>query len=182
MTCWRNYSSPIGELLLAGEGETIHRIHFANSSAQDLIRQSLPEDADGFTQACRELDAFFAGQLQSFTFPMAPQGSPFQMAVWRLLLEIPYGETETYGVLAKRLNKPDASRAVGLANGSNPIPIAIPCHRVIGANGKLTGFGGGLPVKQWLLDWERAHSGLFSGLPSGTNLAIAGPSNARKST
>ena len=89
------------------------------------------------------------------TLPLAPQGTPFQLAVWKRLCEIPYGETISYGELARRVGNPNASRAVGLANGSNPIPIVIPCHRVIGSNGKLTGYGGGLPIKEKLLALER---------------------------
>ena len=89
------------------------------------------------------------------TCPLAPQGTPFQLSVWKRLCEIPYGETISYGELARRVGNPNASRAVGLANGSNPIPIVIPCHRVIGSNGKLTGYGGGLPIKEKLLALER---------------------------
>ena len=88
---------------------------------------------------------------RAFDLPLAPQGTPFQLAVWNRLCEIPYGETISYGELARRIGNPNASRAVGLANGSNPIPIVIPCHRVIGSNGKLTGYGGGLPIKEKLL-------------------------------
>ena len=103
----------------------------------------------------RQLRAYFAGELETFDLPLAPQGTPFQLGVWRRLCEIPYGQTISYGELARRLGNPNASRAVGLANGSNPIPIVIPCHRVIGSNGKLTGYGGGLPIKEKLLALER---------------------------
>jgi methylated-DNA-[protein]-cysteine S-methyltransferase len=106
-------------------------------------------------EAVRQLRAYFAGELQAFDLPLAPQGTPFQLAVWKHLCEIPYGETISYGELARRIGNPNASRAVGLANGSNPIPIVIPCHRVIGSNGKLTGYGGGLPIKEKLLGLER---------------------------
>jgi methylated-DNA-[protein]-cysteine S-methyltransferase len=106
-------------------------------------------------EAVRQLRAYFAGELQAFDLPLAPQGTPFQLAVWKHLCEIPYGETISYGELARRIGNPNASRAVGLANGSNPIPIVIPCHRVIGSNGKLTGYGGGLPIKDKLLGLER---------------------------
>ena len=103
----------------------------------------------------RQLRAYFAGDLESFDLPLVPAGTTFQLDVWNRLCEIPYGETISYGELARRLGNPNASRAVGLANGSNPIPIVIPCHRVIGSNGKLTGYGGGLPIKEKLLALER---------------------------
>ena len=102
-----------------------------------------------------QLRSYFAGEREEFDLPLAPEGTPFQQEVWRRLCEIPYGETISYGELARRIGNPQASRAVGLANGSNPIPIVIPCHRVIGSNGKLTGYGGGLPIKEKLLALER---------------------------
>jgi methylated-DNA-[protein]-cysteine S-methyltransferase len=102
-----------------------------------------------------QLEEYFEGKRRAFDLPLAPQGTPFQQRVWRALLDIPYGETISYGELASRIGNKAASRAVGLANGSNPLPIVIPCHRVIGSNGKLTGYGGGLPIKQQLLALER---------------------------
>jgi methylated-DNA-[protein]-cysteine S-methyltransferase len=108
----------------------------------------------------RQLDAYFAGRLRVFELPLAPQGTEFQRTVWDALLRIPYGETTSYGALARSLGKPEASRAVGLANGRNPIPIVIPCHRVIGSGGSLTGYGGGLDLKRRLLALERG-PGLF---------------------
>ena len=104
----------------------------------------------------RQLEEYFHGERREFDLPLAPRGTEFQQKVWRRLRDIEYGTTTTYGALAQELGNPQASRAVGLANGSNPIPIVIPCHRVIGANGALTGFGGGLPVKGALLALERA--------------------------
>ena len=106
-------------------------------------------------ETIRQLRAYFSGKLEQFDLPLAPEGTPFQLEVWRRLCEIPYGETISYGELARRIGNPNASRAVGLANGSNPIAIIIPCHRVIGSNGKLTGYGGGLPIKERLLALER---------------------------
>jgi len=103
-----------------------------------------------------QLEEYFAGRRQEFDLPLDPRGTEFQRRVWQRLRSIAYGETTTYGTLARELGDPGASRAVGLANGSNPLPIVIPCHRVIGTDGSLTGFGGGLPVKQALLDLERA--------------------------
>jgi len=102
-----------------------------------------------------QLRAYFAGELESFSLNLAPEGTAFQLLVWNELARIPYGETISYGELAERIGNPNASRAVGLANGSNPIAIILPCHRVIGSNGKLTGYGGGLPIKQHLLALER---------------------------
>jgi methylated-DNA-[protein]-cysteine S-methyltransferase len=106
-------------------------------------------------QAIRQLEAYFAGKLDNFNLLLSPQGTPFQQRVWSELQNIPYGETISYGELARRIGNPKASRAVGLANGANPLSIVIPCHRVIGANGKLTGYGGGLPIKEKLLALEK---------------------------
>ncbi len=106
-------------------------------------------------EAVRQLRAYFAGELERFDLTLAPEGTPFQLSVWNRLYEIPYGDTISYGELARRVGNPNASRAVGLANGSNPISIVVPCHRVIGSNGKLTGYGGGLPIKEKLLALER---------------------------
>ncbi len=106
-------------------------------------------------ETIRQLHSYFARELEEFDLPLAPEGTAFQLRVWKRLCDIPYGETISYGELARRLDNPNASRAVGLANGSNPIPIVIPCHRVIGSNGKLTGYGGGLPIKEKLLALER---------------------------
>ena len=117
-----------------------------------------PSDAafrGGLKPALRsQLLEYFSGQRKTFDFPLAPRGTPFQLAVWNALLEVPYGDTITYAELARRIGKPSAIRAVGAANGANPIPVIIPCHRVIGSNGTLTGYGGGIERKQWLLALE----------------------------
>ena len=119
-------------------------------------RGSLPEKRSPVLErALTQLQEYFAGQRRDFDLPLDPRGTEFQLRVWQRLLKIPYGETTTYGALASELGDARASRAVGLANGSNPIPIVIPCHRVIGADGSLTGFGGGLAIKQQLLELER---------------------------
>jgi methylated-DNA-[protein]-cysteine S-methyltransferase len=107
-------------------------------------------------ETARQLREYFAGTRQTFDLPLAPRGSGFQELVWQTLLKIPFGETWSYGQLAKHIGRPSASRAVGTANGANPISIIVPCHRVIGANGTLTGYGGGLPAKRWLLAHEGA--------------------------
>lgn len=148
--CWRE--SPIGPLGVGEEDGAITLILFAG--------QRPPEGyCEGETPLLREaweqLDRYFAGELRQFSLPLAPAGTPFQRAVWRALEEIPYGETCSYGEIARRVGRPQASRAVGGANHRNPIPIVIPCHRVIGAGGTLTGYGGGLDRKGLLLDLER---------------------------
>jgi methylated-DNA-[protein]-cysteine S-methyltransferase len=145
--------SPLGPLLLGAEG-----------GALTLLWMSpLPEREEGVVDAGdqavlaaagEQLDAYFTGDLTEFDLPLAPGGTPFQQRVWAALVDIPFGETVSYGSLAVRLGRPGAARAVGLANGSNPISIIIPCHRVIGSDGRLTGYGGGIDRKAWLLDHE----------------------------
>jgi methylated-DNA-[protein]-cysteine S-methyltransferase len=114
-----------------------------------------PRDDTQSTEVIEQLTAYFAGDLKDFDVPLTMAGTDFQRAVWTELQQIPYGETITYGELAERLGRPSASRAVGLANGKNPISIIVPCHRVIGSTGNLTGYGGGLPRKRYLLDFEQ---------------------------
>jgi methylated-DNA-[protein]-cysteine S-methyltransferase len=146
--------SPVGRLLLAGDGSGLRLISFPGGRTK---REALPawrEDAGPFAEAVRQLNAYFAGELTDFDLALAPLGTPFQLSVWRALQRIPYGETRSYGELARAIGRPKASRAVGAANGSNPLPIVIPCHRVIGSTGKLTGFGGGLDTKAALLALE----------------------------
>jgi len=147
--------SPVGRLLLVADDSGLRRIEFSNGRRSVRIDRSWRQDASFFRKCIAQLQAYFAGELQFFDLPLAPEGTAFQLNVWRRLCEIPYGETISYGELARRIGNPNASRAVGLANGANPIPIVIPCHRVIGSNGKLTGYGGGLPIKERLLALER---------------------------
>jgi methylated-DNA-[protein]-cysteine S-methyltransferase len=154
-TYFTRIESPLGPLLLAADDVGLRRIEFANGRSAFLPDPAWKEDSSPLEEVIRQLRAYFAGELDSFDLPLAPEGTPFQLKVWNLLCDIPYGETISYGELAHRIGNPKASRAVGLANGSNPIPIVIPCHRVIGSNGKLTGYGGGLPVKEKLLALER---------------------------
>src|SRR5437764_2164915 len=113
-------------------------------------------------EVARQLEEFFSGKRRSFDFPLAPEGTAFQKRVWKELCRIPFGETISYSELARRVGRPGAARAVGRANATNPIALIVPCHRVIGANGSLTGYGGGLDLKAKLLDWERSRSGLFA--------------------
>lgn len=146
--------SPIGPLLLAGTGDGLRLVHFASSRRPKSPQRDWIEDRAPFKEVIRQLEAYFEGKLRDFDLPVVLEGTEFQLLVWRNLRKIPYGETVSYGQLARRIGSPDSARAVGLANGSNPIPIIIPCHRVIGSNGDLTGFGGGLPVKKKLLALE----------------------------
>ena len=161
MTYYTYVTSPIGRLLLAGDGVAMERLHFSSGSKALGPAADWVERPELFAPAARQLEAYFRGELQEFALTLNPKGTAFQQAVWRELVKIPYGCTVTYGELAKRLGNPQASRAVGLANGANPIAIVQPCHRVIGSNGKLTGFGGGLDVKQRLLDLERGEPRMF---------------------
>ena len=147
--------SPLGPLLLVADDAGVRQILFVNGRHPARPDASWKQDRARHTETIRQLQAYFAGELETFDLQLAPQGTPFQLAVWRRLCDIPYGETMSYGQLASQIGNPKASRAVGLANGSNPIPIVIPCHRVIGSNGKLTGYGGGLPIKEKLLALER---------------------------
>ncbi len=155
MRCQTTVDSPIGALLLVGSDDALEGLfmepHHAVADAT--------EDAAAFRATVTQLAAWFAGERRDFDVPLAPRGTPFQRGVWSALREIPYGTTAGYGELAARLGNPGASRAVGLANGRNPISIVVPCHRVIGANGSLTGYGGGLERKRWLLAHEAAVSG-----------------------
>ena len=155
-TYFSTLDSPIGELLLTGDGERLTGLWMEKHAraTQDMTRNDRV-----LKQTRDQLAAYFAGERQTFELPFHGQGTPFQQRVWQALCNIPYGETISYGELARRIGQPTASRAVGLANGQNPISIIVPCHRVIGANGSLTGYGGGLPRKQWLLAHEASHSG-----------------------
>ena len=147
--------SPLGLLTLVADEQGLRQINFPRNSKPAAAHPEWHEDSSALADTMRQLRAYFAGEIERFDLLLAPEGTPFQQRVWQELLEIPYGETISYGELARRIGNPNASRAVGLANGSNPIPIIIPCHRVIGSNGKLTGYGGGLPIKEKLLALER---------------------------
>lgn len=147
--------SPIGPLLIAGDADGIRRISFPKHGRAAKPEPVWTESARGpVAEAMRQLHEYFAGKRTEFDLPLAPEGTEFQRTVWRGLQQIPYGVTISYGELARWVGNPKASRAVGAANGKNPLPVVIPCHRVIGSNGTLTGFGGGLPIKQALLDLE----------------------------
>jgi methylated-DNA-[protein]-cysteine S-methyltransferase len=152
---YRHLDSPVGRLLLAGTGHALEMLSFTMGSKARGPAAEWTEEPAAFDEAVRQLRAYFSGELHDFSLPLKPSGTEFQLRVWTELQAIPYGTTTSYGELARRIGNPNGSRAVGLANGSNPIAIIVPCHRVIGASGKLTGFGGGLDIKQRLLDLER---------------------------
>lgn len=149
--------SPIGELLLTGDGTSLTRIYMQKQKYGSEVKPGWQQDESLFREARRQLEAYFAGDLKQFDLPLAPAGTEFQQSVWRALIEIPYGETRSYGDLARHLGSPKLNRAVGMANGRNPISIVIPCHRVIGADGSLTGYGGGVERKRWLLALEASN-------------------------
>jgi methylated-DNA-[protein]-cysteine S-methyltransferase len=152
------HPSPVGPLALASELGALVALEFTD----DEKRGGKAAISDSvLDQARRELDAFFAGRLKKFSVPVGPRGTPFQLAVWKALQAIPFGKTQSYGDIARRIGKPAAVRAVGAANGQNRIAIIIPCHRVIGADGSLTGFGGGLERKQFLLALEAGEAPLL---------------------
>ena len=153
---WHEIDSPVGRLLLAGDGESLIQVSFQSGPRPQQPHDSWIADPAPFRDVIAQLGEYFAGRRRRFDLPLRPRGTEFQRRVWRALTEIPYGGTICYGELARRIGKPSASRAVGLANGANPLPIIVPCHRVIGANGSLTGFGGGLPIKRQLLSLEGA--------------------------
>jgi methylated-DNA-[protein]-cysteine S-methyltransferase len=148
--------SPIGELLLVGDGHALHGLHMQGGGTAVRIDPGWRPAEEPFADARTQLSEYFAGERVDFDLPLATAGTPFQRRVWRALRDIPYGETASYGEIARRLGRPSASRAVGLANGRNPIAVIVPCHRVIGSDGSLTGYGGGLERKRLLLDLEAA--------------------------
>lgn len=154
-TLYATTESPIGELLLVGDGAAVAGIHMQGGRRPASIGRGWLRAEEPFAEAREQLDSYFAGERIEFDLPLAPAGSGFQRAVWAALRDIPYGETATYGEIARRIGRPDAVRAVGAANGSNPIAIVVPCHRVIGADGALTGYAGGLERKRFLLELER---------------------------
>jgi methylated-DNA-[protein]-cysteine S-methyltransferase len=154
--------SPVGPLLLAGDSAALHVLSFGvGSRPREIDAEWMPDSKGVLTTARRELDEYFAGRRTQFTTRLAFNGTPFQNDVWTQLTRIPYGETISYLELARRIDNPKAVRAVGMANGANPIAIIVPCHRVIGSNGSLTGFGGGLPTKRALLELEKGQRTLL---------------------
>jgi methylated-DNA-[protein]-cysteine S-methyltransferase len=163
MTLYATMPSPVGELLLTAEDAGLTRVYFEWHARAERIGVAwrpaagiIGDAADALAEARRQLDAYFVGAITAFTLPLAASGTPFQQRVWAALREIPFGETISYAAIARRIGASDAVRAVGAANGRNPLSIVVPCHRVIGADGSLTGFGGGIERKRWLLQHEGA--------------------------
>lgn len=158
MACETRYAhmdSPFGSILLAGHSGALSSITFQDGDQPLVPQDEWIEDAELFWEAITQLDAYFRGKRTSFELTrLAPRGTEFQQRVWREVQAIPYGQTRSYTQVAVRLGNPRAVRAVGAANGRNSLPVVIPCHRVIGANGQLTGYGAGLPIKRGLLDLE----------------------------
>lgn len=154
-TYFTHIDSPVGQLLVLGDGELVTGLYLPNHRHGRGMEPSW-RLADGIFDALRQqLAEYFAGERQQFDVPLKLAGTPFQQRVWRELAQIPFGATISYTQLARRIDDPQATRAVGHANGRNPISILVPCHRVIGASGRLTGYAGGVEKKQWLLAWER---------------------------
>lgn len=160
---WTTVATSFGPFAVIGDERELHFVHLPGTFDAD----ALPAERRGAPAAVREaveqIEAYCAHRLTDFSVPVAPAGTEFQRLVWASLALIPYGETESYGELAARIGRPSACRAVGLANGRNPIPLVLPCHRVIGSDGSLTGYGGGLALKLALLEHERAYGGERAG-------------------
>lgn len=151
---YRFYESLIGRLLLAGIGDELQHIRFPNGKKPCQPQPHWRLANDRFHDVIAQLDAYFNNELKQFDIKLNPQGTEFQKQVWQAIKQISFGQTVSYGHIAAKIGRPKANRAVGGATGANPLPIVIPCHRVMGSNGKLTGFGGGLDTKTWLLKHE----------------------------
>ena len=149
--------TPVGRILLAGNARALTHLSFQDGRHPTEPDPQWTYAEKPFQRSIRQLHEYFSGKRKTFTINLAPQGTPFQQRVWEALRAIPYGQTLSYGQIAKAVGKPKASRAVGAANGQNPISIIVPCHRVIGSNGKLVGYGGGLSIKETLLVHESRH-------------------------
>jgi methylated-DNA-[protein]-cysteine S-methyltransferase len=154
-TLYTIIDSPVGPLLLTSEDGALTRLHFTSGpKAATAPHPDWRHDRSALKAPTEQLKEYFAGERHAFELELAPHGTEFELRVWQALREIPYGATASYGEIAARIGSPTGARAVGLANGRNPIAVIVPCHRVIGADGSLTGFGGGLPCKRYLLDME----------------------------
>lgn len=146
--------SPVGQFLVAGTERAVHRTAFHTEPQDNFMESSWRQDPVPITYAIEQFKAYFDGDLQVFSLSYEMVGTEFQRSVWEALKNIPYGSTTTYGQVARAINNPESQQAVGAANGANPLPVLIPCHRVIGADGSMTGFGGGIAIKQKLLQLE----------------------------
>ncbi len=156
VTSYRRLPSPLGEILVAGDGDRVSLLGFQHGTSPIRPQPEWEESLTGFPDAARQIEAYFRGELKSFDLEVRISGTPFQGAVWRALTKIPYGTTVSYREVAVRIGNPRAVRAVGLANARNPVPLLIPCHRVVGVDGGLTGYRGGIEIKRRLLELERA--------------------------
>ncbi|HEV7192517.1 MAG TPA: methylated-DNA--[protein]-cysteine S-methyltransferase [Jatrophihabitantaceae bacterium] len=161
-TRYTTIESPLGELLLVGDDVGLTDLYRQTTRRARSLDPAWARHDIHFAAARSQLEAYFAGELRDFDLRLNPRGSSLQLRVWAALRDIPYGETASYGAIANRIGWANGARAVGAINGQNPLPIIIPCHRVIGADGSLVGYGGGLPMKQFLLSLEASHSGLFA--------------------
>ena len=155
--------SPLGELLLTGDGNAVTGLHMRGHSGRPRLGQGGRRDPGAFRDVAEQLRAYFAGELREFELALAPRGTEFQQRVWATLEKVPYGRTVSYAELAAAVGRPGAARAVGAANARNPISIVIPCHRVVGSAGALTGYAGGIDRKRWLLELEAAGPTTASG-------------------
>ena len=164
---YRYIDSPIGEILIAGDDDTLHYIGFPEGKGRIEPGAGWTRNDEAFADAARQLAEYFSGERRSFDLKLSPHGTRFQLAVLQALQCIPYGETRSYADIARAVGNPKAVRAVGAANGRNPLPIVIPCHRVIGSNGSLTGFGGGIETKRFLLHLEGRHAARRSATRNG---------------
>jgi methylated-DNA-[protein]-cysteine S-methyltransferase len=153
-TLFTQIPSPVGDLLLAGDGTELEAVWIDGQRWAPAIGPGWREDVGPFAAAARQLQEYFAGERTAFELPLRLGGTPFQHEVWRALTRIPFGETRTYGAIAAGLGRPSAARAVGAANGQNPLCIVVPCHRLIGSGGTLVDYAAGVEVKRWLLDHE----------------------------
>jgi methylated-DNA-[protein]-cysteine S-methyltransferase len=162
MTVFTRIGSPLGDLLAVRDAVGITHLYLPSGRHPTADPAGTVRDDDAFADLRGQLAEYFAGDRTSFDLPLHAKGTPFQHRVWDALVRIPHGRTSSYGELAVAIGTPGAARAVGLANGQNPISIVVPCHRVIGADGSLTGYGGGLPAKKWLLGHEAQRTGLFA--------------------
>jgi methylated-DNA-[protein]-cysteine S-methyltransferase len=158
--CHTVIDTPIGPLTLVAGPQGLREVRFPNGRPVGPADGPARPDDPVLAQAATQLEEYFAGTRQDFDIPLDPHGSPFQLAAWRGLTTIPFAETVSYGEQARRLGHDGKARAIGAANGSNPLPVIVPCHRVIGSDGSLTGFGGGLETKAWLLHHERRVAGV----------------------
>ncbi|HTX45021.1 MAG TPA: methylated-DNA--[protein]-cysteine S-methyltransferase [Solirubrobacteraceae bacterium] len=154
MNLYTIFDSPIGDLLAVGDGESLSRLHMLDSRKRVELNPAWRRDDDAFDDVRSQFQEYFAGERREFDLRLNMVGNPFELRVWEELQTIPYGETASYGEIAQRIGNPGAPRAVGLANGRNPVAVIVPCHRVIGADGSLTGYGGGIERKRLLLDLE----------------------------